>query len=174
MPESSCPRRRIDPVARDRIFTISSLVLVGGGLLLAMFLGGLFGCAVGFGEPDTPGGTAPVVWGLNLGQAASSANDFFSSLFEGIGGWLGVGGLGTGGVLVGGLVRAWSARRAQAAAAEALRAGERAGWDEAAAETDRRTAARDSDFYEAIALANGGVGPALADGRRPATGEVNS
>jgi hypothetical protein len=174
MPESSCPRRRIDPVVRDRIFTISSLVLVGGGLILAMFLGGLFGCAVGFGEPDTPGGTAPVVWGLNLGQAASSANDFFSSLFEGIGGWLGVGGLGTGGVLVGGLVRAWAARRAQAEAAEAKRIGERSGWDEATVELEHRTIARDAAFDEGVSRAAGRVGTVSAGPGSPAAGEAGT
>ena len=152
-------------------------IVIGGACLAAgaflLLLLGLAGCAVGFGEPG-PDGNAPVVYGLDLGSAASATNDFFGALFEGIGGWLGVGGLGTGGVLIGGLVRAWSARRAQAAAAEALRAGERNGWDEAVTDATHRTAARDAAFDEGVSRAAGRVVPAGPSHAGAVAGEVQA
>jgi hypothetical protein len=147
--------------------TVGGACLLAGIFLLVLLLAG---CAVGFGEPG-PDGNAPVVYGLDLGSAASATNDFFGAVFEGIGGWLGVGGLGTGGVLISGLIRAWSNRRAQAAAAEAQRLGERAGWDEAAADHAARTTARDAAFDEGVARAAGGVGVARPSPAGPVVGE---
>jgi ABC-type Fe3+ transport system permease subunit len=162
---------RIDSRRSGWPLTVGGACLLAGIFLLVLLLAG---CAVGFGQPDVPGGPAPVVWGLDLGQAASGANDFFASVFEGIGGYLGLSGLGAGGVLVGGLVRAWAKRRTEAAAAEAQRLGERAGWDEAAADHAARTTARDAAFDEGVSRAAGGVGVARPGPTGPATGEVGA
>lgn len=141
------------PRRNDLLATTIACVVIGGGLILAMFLSGvLHGCAVGYGTPG-PDGNAPVVWGLDLGEAANSTNKFFTSLFDGIGGWIGVGGLGTGGVLVGGLVRAWAKQRTNAAAATAAQQAADAAWDAAHADASVRTAARDAAFDEGVSRA---------------------
>jgi hypothetical protein len=158
----------------------------GGACIIAgvfLFVGllTLTGCAVGFTDPG-PDGKSEVVFGAGLGAVAKLANDWGQTARDFITSPDGLAAIASGGGiigLVGYLGRRVARNGAAAAAAEAKRIGERDGWDEATAETDRRTAARDSDFYEAIALANGGVAIPVGNavGNRvgkPGVGEVGA
>lgn len=153
---------------------IPAVIKIGAALVAVGFLG-LFllqavGCAVGFGTPG-PDGTAPVVYGVDLGTAANTANDFFGGLFDAVGGWLGVSGLGSGGVLLAGLVRAWAKRRSEAEAERAARRAADAAWDESKREAERAQQLIDRAYDEALLRAGGGAdrGPVTRHSA-PATG----
>lgn len=129
--------------------------VLGGSLLLAgvFLLLVLPGCQVGWTDPDAAGNRKAGLL-LPLATASDAVNSGVGTVFDAIGGWVGLSGLGGVGAVIAGLTRGWAKAREQAASATTAKvvgdAEYEAGRERAHAARDRA----DNAFTEGMALAS--------------------
>lgn len=143
-----------------RLVPVLGGACVAAGVFLFLVLPS---CAVG----RTPAGK--VVYGADLGALAEGTNEAIGSLFDSLGGWLGVAGLGTPvAVLSGALLRGWAKAKASAAAATAAKSAADDAYDDGAAAAHAARDKADAEYLDGLSRSNMAAGAgAGADVQRP-------